>query len=241
MAVTAAANGVWKFQWLLWSIGSQKIATPYNVQQTCNQGQNPLLTRIDYALIQLDQTRQYWPKRVNYLAVDAAYAKEKFISGAIHYGLQVVSKLRMPTFATSMTGHKKPEVAGEFMMARSISVMSRAWLGWKNWRAMTKEFICIVWWCGMFPSNARFVWSISRTNGIPTNRPMPFYFQPMSPNARRKIWNYTGCDSKLSLFSVMRNNLRACPIVKPEMRMPWTLISMSVWWSWILTDGIFYE
>ena len=31
---------------------------------------------------------------MNYLAVDAAYAKEKFISGAIHYGLQVVSKLR---------------------------------------------------------------------------------------------------------------------------------------------------
>ena len=30
-----------------------------NAQQTYDQGQNPLLTRIDYALIQLDQTRQY--------------------------------------------------------------------------------------------------------------------------------------------------------------------------------------
>ena len=59
-----------------------------------DQGRNPLLSRIDYALIQLDQTRQYLPKRVKYLAVDAAYAKEKFIAGAIHYGLQVISKLR---------------------------------------------------------------------------------------------------------------------------------------------------
>jgi hypothetical protein len=65
-----------------------------NAQQTYDQGQNPLLSRIDYGLIQLDQTRQYLPKRVKYLAVDAAYAKEKFITGAIHYGLQVISKLR---------------------------------------------------------------------------------------------------------------------------------------------------
>lgn len=65
-----------------------------NAQQTHDQRQNPLLTRIDYALVQLEQTRQYLPSRVKYLVVDAAYAVEKFITGALNCDLQVVSKLR---------------------------------------------------------------------------------------------------------------------------------------------------
>jgi hypothetical protein len=98
-----------------------------NAQQTYDQGQYPLLSRIDYALIQLDQTRQYLPKWVKYLAVDAAYAKEKFITGRFTMAYRsLVNFARIQIFATFMTDPKKPAVARESMMARSMSRMSRA-------------------------------------------------------------------------------------------------------------------
>ena len=65
-----------------------------SAQQTHDQRQNPLLTRVDYALVQLEQARDYMDKRIKYLAVDSAYAIEKFVTGALHSKLQVVSKLR---------------------------------------------------------------------------------------------------------------------------------------------------
>jgi hypothetical protein len=65
-----------------------------NAQQTYNQIQNPLLTRTDYALLHLDQTRQYLPKRVRYLAVDSAYSTHGFVQGAVALKLEVISKLR---------------------------------------------------------------------------------------------------------------------------------------------------
>ena len=65
-----------------------------NVQQTYDQQQNPLLTRTDYALIQLSITCQYLAERVQYLAVDAAYATYPFITGAVGMKLSVISKLR---------------------------------------------------------------------------------------------------------------------------------------------------
>ena len=65
-----------------------------SAQQTHDQRQNPLLTRVDYALVQLEQARDYMDKRIKYLAVDSAYAIEKFVTGALRSKLQVVSKLR---------------------------------------------------------------------------------------------------------------------------------------------------
>ena len=71
-----------------------KDAYALSAQQTYDQRQNPLLTRVDYALVQLEQARNYMDKRVKYLAVDRAYAVEKFVTGSRRCNLQVVSKLR---------------------------------------------------------------------------------------------------------------------------------------------------
>ena len=81
-----------------------------NVQQTYDQQQNPLLTRTDYALIQLSLTRKYLAERVRYLAVDAAYATYPFITEAVEMKLSVISKLRQnANLRYSYTGKQKPK------------------------------------------------------------------------------------------------------------------------------------
>lgn len=65
-----------------------------SVEQTCNQADFPEMTRIDQALDQLSRVQPHLPARVRYLAVDGAYAKEKFVTGVRHLKLHVLSKLR---------------------------------------------------------------------------------------------------------------------------------------------------
>jgi hypothetical protein len=69
-------------------------AYAYSAQQTYSKSLNPSLTRTDYYLVQLEQARPYLPDRVNYLAVDGAYANAPFINGVLGLQLNVISKLR---------------------------------------------------------------------------------------------------------------------------------------------------
>ena len=50
--------------------------------------------RMEQYLYHLDTARSELPSSVKYLAVDGAYAKENFITGAMHLQLHVISKLR---------------------------------------------------------------------------------------------------------------------------------------------------
>ncbi|MEP0920050.1 hypothetical protein NC981_24930 [Leptolyngbya sp. DQ-M1] len=52
-----------------------------SVEQTCNQADFPETTRLDQALDHLSRVQPHLPARVRYLAVDGAYAKEKFVTG----------------------------------------------------------------------------------------------------------------------------------------------------------------
>lgn len=63
-------------------------------EQTFDQGFCPELTRMDYYLNHLSRVRPQLPAQVRYLAVDGAYAKESFITGAVALKLDVISKLR---------------------------------------------------------------------------------------------------------------------------------------------------
>ena len=65
-----------------------------SVEQTCNQADFPELTRMDQALDPLKQVQPSLPAQVRYLAVDGAYAKEKFVTGVRQLKLHVLSKLR---------------------------------------------------------------------------------------------------------------------------------------------------
>jgi hypothetical protein len=65
-----------------------------SAQQTFAQADLPDLTRMDQYLYHLDTVRCELPPCVKYLAVDGAYAKESFVTGAVQLQLQVISKLR---------------------------------------------------------------------------------------------------------------------------------------------------
>ena len=51
-------------------------------------------TRIDFYLEHLQRTARYFPPTVRYGVVDGFYAKEKFVTGALKLGYQIISKLR---------------------------------------------------------------------------------------------------------------------------------------------------
>lgn len=60
-------------------------------------------------LYHLDTVRCELPPNVKYLAVDGAYAKENFVTGAVHLQLHVISKLRCDANLRWLyTGEQKP-------------------------------------------------------------------------------------------------------------------------------------
>lgn len=65
-----------------------------SAQQTYAQTSLPEFSRMDQYLYHLDCVRPHLPLAVRFLAVDGAYAKEGFVSGAVALNLQVISKLR---------------------------------------------------------------------------------------------------------------------------------------------------
>lgn len=65
-----------------------------SAQQTFAQTELPDLTRMDQYLYHLDTVRCELPPSVKYLTIDGAYAKENFVTGAVHQKLHVISKLR---------------------------------------------------------------------------------------------------------------------------------------------------
>ena len=80
-----------------------------SAQQTFAQKDLPDLTRMDQYLYHLDTMRCELPPSVKYLAVDGAYAKENFVTGAVHLQLHVISKLRCDANLRWLyTGEQKP-------------------------------------------------------------------------------------------------------------------------------------
>jgi Transposase DDE domain len=65
-----------------------------HAQQTYSQSQYPLITRTEQYLMQVQENRRNLPERVQYLAVDNAYANAPFIEGVLPEKLDIISKLR---------------------------------------------------------------------------------------------------------------------------------------------------
>jgi hypothetical protein len=65
-----------------------------SAQQTYTQSSLPEFSRMEQYLYHLDCVRPYLSPQVRFLAVDGAFAKESFVSGALALNLQVISKLR---------------------------------------------------------------------------------------------------------------------------------------------------
>jgi len=64
---------------------------------------------MDQYLYHLEQVRPHLPSRVQHLAVDGAYAKERFVTGTVQLKLQVISKLRCDANLRFLyTGVQKP-------------------------------------------------------------------------------------------------------------------------------------
>jgi DDE superfamily endonuclease len=74
-----------------------EVGYALHAQQTFAQGELAELTRMDQALAQLDLISAQLPPEVRYLAVDGAYSKEGFVTGAVQLGLEVIGKLRCDT------------------------------------------------------------------------------------------------------------------------------------------------
>jgi len=72
-----------------------ETAYALSAQQTLAQADLPReITRMDQYLNHLETVRTHLPPQVRYLAVDGAYAKANFVSGAVGCQLDVISKLR---------------------------------------------------------------------------------------------------------------------------------------------------
>jgi len=65
-----------------------------SAEQTYAQASVPECSRMAQYLYHLEEVRPYLPLEVHYLAVDGAYAKASFVSGAMDLKLHVISKLR---------------------------------------------------------------------------------------------------------------------------------------------------
>lgn len=65
-----------------------------SAEQTYAQSSLPEFSRMDQYLYHLDAVRPHLPPEVEYLAVDGAYAKHSFVSGAVDLKLHLISKLR---------------------------------------------------------------------------------------------------------------------------------------------------
>lgn len=72
-----------------------EVAYALSAEQTMASADLPHdVTRLDQALFHLEIVRPQLPQDVEYLAVDGAYAKEPFVTGALHLDLHISSKLR---------------------------------------------------------------------------------------------------------------------------------------------------
>lgn len=87
-----------------------EVAYALSAQQTLAGVDLPKdVTRIDQSLFHLGIVRPQLPQDVQHLAVDGAYAKENFVSGALGLNLQVISKLRSDANLMYLyTGVQKP-------------------------------------------------------------------------------------------------------------------------------------
>jgi len=65
-----------------------------HASQTYTRTLYPLITRTEHYLMQVQENRGNLPERVQYLAVDSAYANAPFIEGVLAQKLEVISKLR---------------------------------------------------------------------------------------------------------------------------------------------------
>ena len=70
------------------------VSYALHAQQTFAQPEMEGVSRMDQYLGHLTLVRPYLPSTVQYLAVDGAYAKERFVTGATRLNLAVISKLR---------------------------------------------------------------------------------------------------------------------------------------------------
>ena len=72
-----------------------EAAYALSAQQTLASANLPHeITRMDQYLDHLERVRPHLPASVRYLAVDGAYAKRNFVSGAVRLDLRLISKLR---------------------------------------------------------------------------------------------------------------------------------------------------
>jgi hypothetical protein len=87
-----------------------EVAYALSAQQTlASVDLPPDVTRVDQALFHLENVRLQLPPDVQHLAVDGAYAKEPFVTGALQIDLQVISKLRSDANLMHLyTGVQKP-------------------------------------------------------------------------------------------------------------------------------------
>jgi len=71
-----------------------EVGYALHAQQTFAQTEMAGVSRMDQYLGHLTLVRPQLPSTVQYLAVDGAYAKERFVTGAVGLKLDVISKLR---------------------------------------------------------------------------------------------------------------------------------------------------
>ena len=71
-----------------------EVSYALHAQQTFAQTEMAGVSRMDQYLGHLTLVRPQLPSTVQYLAVDGAYAKERFVTGAVRLKLDVISKLR---------------------------------------------------------------------------------------------------------------------------------------------------
>lgn len=92
--VTVSQTQIQQSQELLERLPERSAPLPSSTEVPLPWLDSQEMTRMDYYLRHLQNTRAHFPDQLQYLAVDGFYSKQKFVDGVVSLDLQVIGKLR---------------------------------------------------------------------------------------------------------------------------------------------------
>lgn len=186
-----------------------------SAKQTYAQSSSPEFSRMGQYLYHLDCVRADLPPEVAYLAVDGAYAKEKFVSGAVNLKLHVISKLRCDANLQFLyTGvQKRRGRPRKYAGKVDLTDLSR-FIFVKAVQPDVELYTAVVFHVSLKRSiRVAYLVDHRQTTRVRTC----LLFSTDIEQDQSRFTTITSYDFKLNLFSVMLNSLPDCRIVKLAM------------------------
>jgi hypothetical protein len=145
-----------------------KQAYSLSVRQTvdkqakqADKSQQKQESRVDSYLEQLRATKPYLPKQVRYLVGDGFYSKQKWLTGVVAEGLEVIGKLRQDAdlryrYEGEYSGRGRPRLYGAKFKVEDLDSLVKVEGG--NWEKLSLQLYTQVVWSKNFQRLIRLVY-----------------------------------------------------------------------------------